>query len=211
MPNSTLRSTVLPGAGLAVAGAVIVLLSPVLDLKLEAALLGAAVGATAALVPDRGALVRLAGIAAGTAVAWLGYGVRAQYLPFSTLSHALAVVGVLLACTALVAATGSRVPLWSVVLGAGAFAGAFELTYTGAPQLLVSNSIPTLTSLLISVAAGFAAAIVVDTRSSVPHTPSVLGDERASRAPESLPHQHNDFQLITTRFPDNPAHLEKTR
>ena len=68
------------------------------------ALLGAALGAVVALVPDRTPLVRLGGFAAGFVAAFIGYVLRAALLPDTSAGRAVAVVIVLLLCVGVSAA-----------------------------------------------------------------------------------------------------------
>ena len=69
--RASMRKNVLVGLVLTVAAVVVVLVSSVFDLELEsAALLGAALGAVVALVPDRSPMMRLAGFAGGFVAAW---------------------------------------------------------------------------------------------------------------------------------------------
>jgi len=157
-----MRATLLAGVTLAVAAVLVVLLSSALDLELESvALLGAALGAVVALVPDRTPLARLAGFAAGFAAAWIGYAVRARFLPDTDGGRAVAVGLVILLCVGITAATVNRLPLWSTLLGTAALAGAYEFTYAAAPPELLSTSLSTGTTLLLNVAVGFLAAAVV--------------------------------------------------
>ena len=68
-----MRRTLVAGLVLAVAAVLVVLVSSGLDLELESvALLGGALGAVVALVPDRSPLVGLGGFAAGLVAAWIG-------------------------------------------------------------------------------------------------------------------------------------------
>jgi hypothetical protein len=154
-----MRKTLLVGLSLAAAAIVAVLVSGAFDLELESvALMGAAMGAVVALVPDRTPLSRLAGFGAGFLVAWVGYAVRASALPDSVGGKAVAVAFVVLAVTAIVLVTRERLALWSTLLGAGTFAGAYELTYVAAPPEMLSTSMSTATTLLINLALGFLAA-----------------------------------------------------
>jgi hypothetical protein len=157
-----MRATLLAGVTLAVAAVLVVLLSAALDLELESvALLGAALGAVVALVPDRTPLARLGGFAAGFVAAWIGYAVRAGFLPDTAGGRAAAVGLVILLCVGVTAATVDRLPLWSTLLGTAGLAGAYELTYAAAPPELLSTSLSTGTTLLLNVAVGFLVAAVV--------------------------------------------------
>lgn len=151
-----MRRTVLVGAVLTVAATLVVLLSDLLDLKLESVtLLGVALGAVVALVPDRSPLTRLVGFLAGFGLAWAGYLLRAGVFPDSTGGRAVTVALVLGLCVAVAAASLGRIPLWATFLGAGAMAGAYEYTFAAAPPEVVSTSTSTATSLLMTAAVGF--------------------------------------------------------
>jgi hypothetical protein len=150
------------GVVLAVAAMLVVALSAQLGLDLEStALLGAALGAVVALVPDRTPSARLAGFAAGFVVAWVGYVLRAAFLPDTTSGRAVATGVVVLLCVAVAAVTRERLPLWTTLLGTAALTGAYEFTYAAAPPELASTSLSTATTLLLNVAVGFLAASVV--------------------------------------------------
>lgn len=157
-----MRRNMLTGVLLAAAAVLVVALSAAFDLDLESvALLGAALGAVVALVPDQGPLARLTGFAGGFIIAWVGYVLRALYLPDTSSGRAVAAGLVVLACTALAVASVRRLPLWSTLLGAGAFAGAYEFTYNQAPPELLETSVSTATTMLLTVGIGFLAASAV--------------------------------------------------
>lgn len=154
-----MRKSLLAGLVLALAAMVVVIIGSVLDLGLESvALLGAAMGAVVALVPDRTPGSRLGGFAIGFVVAWVGYLFRAQFMPDTAGGRAVVVGVVVLLCVALTAAGRGRIALWSVLLGAGAFAGAYEFTYNQAPPEILSTSVSTATTMAFNVAVGFLAA-----------------------------------------------------
>lgn len=148
------------GVVLAVGAAVTMLVSEAFDLGLESVvLLGAALGAVIALVPDATPARRLGGAAAGFAVAFLGYVLRAAYLPDSASGRAVAVALVVLLCVGIAAATMQRLPLWSLLLGTAGLTGAYELTYAAAPPRLLETSLSTGSALALNVALGFALAL----------------------------------------------------
>lgn len=176
-----MRRSVLAGLGLALTAGCLVALGAALDLELQpVALLGLAIGAVVALVADRSVGYRLSGLVAGVAAAWLGYLVRAQFLPDTEAGRAVFATLVVVLATGLVAASRDRLPLWSVLLGSAAFAGAFEAAYAAAPALVVSTSMSAATPLLFAIAAGFLAATVV---APAPSAPSVT----LARTPEREP------------------------
>ena len=137
-----MRKTVLVGLVLAVAAVVVVLVSSAFDLELEsAALLGAALGAVVALVPDRSPMMRLAGFAGGFVAAWIGYIVRAALLPDSAGGRAVAVGLVVVLCVAIAAVSMGRLALWSTLLGTAGFTGAYEFTFAAAPPEVAATSL----------------------------------------------------------------------
>ncbi|CAN5478427.1 hypothetical protein BH10ACT10_BH10ACT10_11500 [soil metagenome] len=157
-----MRRTLVAGVVLAVAAVLVVIVSSALDLELESvALLGGALGAVVALVPDRGPLVRLGGFVAGFVAAWIGYVVRAALLPDTSGGRAVAVGLVVLLCVAITAVSRNKLPLWTTLLGTAALTGAYEFTFAAAPPELASTSVSTATTLLLNVAVGFLAAALV--------------------------------------------------
>jgi hypothetical protein len=156
------RNTLYAGAVLALAAMFAVLAGSALDLDLESvALLGAAMGAVIALVPDRTPLTRLGGFVAGFVIGWAGYFIRAQFMPDTSTGRAVAVGVVVVLCVAVAALSAERITLWTVILGAGAFAGAYEFTYNAAPPEILSTSLSTATTMAFNVAVGFLAGALV--------------------------------------------------
>jgi hypothetical protein len=167
-----MRKSLLVGVVLASAAGLMVLLGSALDLELESvALLGGALGAVVALVPDRTALTRLGGFAAGFVAAWIGYVVRAAVLPDTSSGRAVAVVVTVLLCTAVALATRERLPLWTLLLGTAALTGAYEFIYAAAPPELMTTSVSTATTLFLSVSLGFAAGLLGTPSTSSVETP----------------------------------------
>ncbi len=175
-----MRKTLLAGLLLAVAAVVVVWVSAVFGLELESvALLGAALGAVVALVPDRSPAARLGGFAAGFVAAWLGYILRAAVLPDTAGGRAVAVGLVVLLCVGATAVSMNRLPLWSTLLGTAALSGAYEFTFAAAPPEVMSTSMSTATTLLFNVAVGFLAAALVA-------PPAATGEHKAPRAPRRV-------------------------
>lgn len=155
--RASMRRTLLVGAVLTVAATLVVLLSDWLDLELEpVALLGVALGAVVALVPDRSPLMRLAGFLAGFFLAWGGYLLRAGVFPDTTGGLAAAVALVLGLCVVVAAVSLGRIPLWSTFLGAAAMVGAYEYTFAAAMPEVMTTSPSTATSFLVTAGVGFA-------------------------------------------------------
>jgi hypothetical protein len=160
--RARMRKSIFAGVVLALAAALVMWLSAAFDLELESVvLLGTAVGAVVALVPDRTPLARFLGFAAGFLAAWVGYFVRAALLPDTAGGRAVAVGLILLLCVAVVAASLGRLPLWSSLLGAAALAGGYEYTYAAAPPEVASTSVSAATSLLFCLAVGYLVAAMV--------------------------------------------------
>lgn len=150
-----MRRILLTGALLAVAGALAVLLGEALSLDLRNTLYGAALGAVLGLVPDRSVVARMGGFLLGVVLGWLGYAIRAQFLPDSVGGQIIAVVLVVLLITLAAALTFGRIPMWSLLLGAAALIGAYEYLYSAAPYNFLSESVVAVSSLLVTVALGF--------------------------------------------------------
>ena len=177
-----MRRTLLAGVILAVAAVLMVRLGSWLNLDLESvALMGGALGAVLALVPDRTPLFRLLGFGAGFVAAWIGYLLRTVALPDTSSGRAVAVGLVVLLCVGVTAATMDRLPLWTTLLGTAALSGAYELTYAAAPPELLSTSMTTASTLLLSVGVGFLAAAFV--------APTSQPDRPVSSRHEPEPHE----------------------
>ena len=169
-----MRTHLFAGLGLAATATVLVILGSALELELQpVALPGAAIGAVLALVADRSAGARLAAFAAGFAAAWIGYLVRAQFLPDTDGGRAAFAGLVVLLGLAVVLIARDRLPLWGALLGAAAFAGAFEAAYAAAPAQVLSTSMSSATPLLFTVGAGFLVATLV-----APAAPATTAAER---------------------------------
>lgn len=153
---------VLPGAALAIAGGLIVLVGSWLSLDLEpVALLGAAAGGVVGLVPDRSPLARVVGFAAGLAIAWAGYGVRAALLPDTAGGRAVAVFVVMALVTVVAAATLGRLPLWSLLVGVVAMVGSYEELYAASPSQFLTTSPSAATTVLLAASIGFVASALL--------------------------------------------------
>jgi hypothetical protein len=153
-----MRRTLLGGLLLVAAAFLTVLIGDWLDLELdEVAVLGIGTGAVVALVPDATATRRLAGFALGVVVTVLAYYFRASLTPDTATGRAVFVALVVALCVGVTLASLERLPLWSTLLGAAAFAGSFEATYNTAVPRVVDLSIGALTTLVLCVAVGFVA------------------------------------------------------
>lgn len=164
-----MRRTTFVGGILAVSAFLVVILGDLLDLKLEpVALLGVTLGAVIGLVPDRRPSLRLAGFVIGLVVAWIGFIVRAGLLPDSAAGRAVTVAVVIALVTAIAAASANRLPLWSLLVGAAAMAGAYEYTFAAAPPEVASTSLSTATALLVTAGVGYLVIALTAPRPAAP-------------------------------------------
>ena len=149
-----MRKSLLSGCLLAVMAAVVIGLGNVFGLDLEhVALLGAALGGTLGLVPDRSPGAQVGGFAVGFLAAWLGYALRAAVLPGRDLRSGCRRVPARPAWPRGLAGTRGRLPLWSTLLGVAAIVGAYEAAYTPPrPEGLRRSPTTTATSLLAAAA-----------------------------------------------------------
>ena len=179
-----MRTTLLSGVVLTAGSILLILLSSSLGLDVETvALMGAGGGAAVALIPHRSPMLRLAGFLVGFAFSWLGYLLRAGFLPDSPSGHALAVGLVVALCSGVAVATRDRIPLWSTLLGAAVLAGSYETAYVEAPSQVLSTSMSTSTSVLLAVAFGFFAAALVAPQ--VPEAPPSVDGAPADPSPKT--------------------------
>jgi hypothetical protein len=178
-----MRPTAVGGIILAVATFLLVLFGEALDLDLErTALTGAALGAVLALVPDRSPLFRAVGGLAGFLVGWAGYALRAGLLPDTSFGRAVAALVVVLLLMGIALATFTRVPLWSLLVGAAAMSAAYETTFMITPSAFPYESPTAATQVALAAGVGFLAAsflgAAVDDR---------RGEERRRQSPVDRP------------------------
>ncbi len=153
-----MAKNVVGGLVLAVVAALIVGLGAFLGLDLApVALLGATLGGVIGLVPDRAPWQRVVGFLAGFLLAWIGFALRAAVLPDSSSGRAVAAFLVVAACMGVAAASRSRLPLWSFLVGAAAIVGSYEETYMNAPSQFLRESPTAATTVLLAVALGYLA------------------------------------------------------
>lgn len=150
-----MKSLAIRGAVLAAFGALTIGLGHLLGLDLDqVALLGVALGGVIGLVPDRSQTERIVGFLAGFGLAWIGFAVRAAVLPDTSLARAVVVFLMILAAMGISLASASRLPLWSLLVGAAAMVGAYEQTYAASPSLFVTDSPTAATTVLLAAAMG---------------------------------------------------------
>jgi hypothetical protein len=159
-----MRQSVVAGLLLAAATGLLILISDPLSLDVEQfALVGVLLGAVLGLMKDITVWDRLAGFAIGLAAAWVSYGVRAGFLPDSSVGRAVALVGLVLFLVLVVWLAGGRLDLAPMLLGVAALAGAYELTFIEAPPRFFQESPVALTGVLLAAAVGFACTVLAAT------------------------------------------------
>ena len=98
---------------------------------------------------------RIAAVVIGLVVSMIGFVIRAALLPDTSSGRAVYVAVVIVICVVIAGLTKNRMPLWGLLLGAAAFAGAYEAVYNVAPPELPTTSVDTLLAMLLCVAVGF--------------------------------------------------------
>lgn len=157
-----MNTRVVKGVVLALFGALTIAFGHLLGLDLDqVALLGVTLGGVIGLVPDRTLAQRLTGFAIGFVLAWIGFAVRASMLPDIAAARALVVFGVIVISMLIVVATGSRIPLWSTLVGSAAMVGAYEQTYAASPSLFLTDSPTAATTVLLAVAMGVLGSVLL--------------------------------------------------
>lgn len=157
-----MKTRVIKGAVLALFGALTIAFGHLLGLDLDqVALLGVTLGAVIGLVPDRTLTQRITGFAIGFVLAWMGYALRAGLLPDIAAARAIVVFGVIAVAMLVAIASGSRIPLWSILVGTAAMVGAYEQTYAAAPSLFVTDSVTAATTVLMAVAMGVLGSVLL--------------------------------------------------
>jgi len=150
------RSTLLSGALLAVVAGLLCLVGEALGLNTQhVALVGGALGGVVGLVQDRTPAMRATGFLIGLFIAWLGFAVRALYLPDSASGRAVAAVAVVAVCVAFTAGSGEKIPLWTLLLGAAAMVAVYEETYTADSPAFLAQSPSAATGVLLAAGIGF--------------------------------------------------------
>jgi hypothetical protein len=161
-PGGVRTRTALVGSALALTAGLLADHGAVLGADLpKTALFGAAAGAVLGLVPDRSPAPRALAFLAGFVAAWVGYGLRAGYLPDIPAGRAIAAVVVVGLVTAVATTTAGRLPLWAGLLGAATLLGSYETTFAADPAAFVEQSMTAATTVLLTAALGFLVASVL--------------------------------------------------
>ena len=182
MTSVRLRTCVVGGA-LAASAGLLAAKGSVLGADLpHHALLGAALGAVLALVSDRSVAGRVGGFVVGFGGAWIGYALRAGFLPDTGAGRAVAVIAVVAVVTTAAVASAGRLPLWSGLLGAGTLLGAYESAFAANPGAFLSDSVTAITTVLVAAGLGLVVTTAVDG-----FLAPATADEAAERPEVALP------------------------
>ena len=157
-----MKRTLFAGFALALVAFAAVYIGDALNLGLPNPLLGVAVGGVLALAPGGQKLGRLAGFLIGVLLALVGYGINAQFMPSSSSGVAVTAALTLALATGAAAVAFGRMPLWSVLLGVGGYAGAYDYVYNDKPYDFLSSSVLTLGTFLVVFGLGYLAGALVD-------------------------------------------------
>lgn len=177
----SVRSSVLAGVLLIILGAIVIEHGARFGIQLvHLGEMGLAIGAVLGLVPDRAPALRAGSFAVGFFAAWLGFALRAGFLPDIPLGRAIATVIVLALVTIATAVSFGRFPLWAGLLGVAAFSGGYEATFSASPATFISDSMTDATTIALAVGLGFLGATLVD---SLAH----LRAEKPAAPPEAPP------------------------
>jgi hypothetical protein len=157
-----MKRTLFGGLALALAAVLTVYVSDALDLGLPNPLLGASIGGGLALIPGGHKVGRLVGFIVGGALAFVGYGINAQFMPSASVGIALTAALTLGLGTAAAALSFGHMPLWSVLLGIAGFTGAYDFTYSDKPYDFLNSAVATPVGMLVAFGIAYMAGALVD-------------------------------------------------
>jgi hypothetical protein len=168
------------GLLLAVAALVIYLLPGELGTPaLAYTVLGLAAGAVVGLLPHANPVVQLCGFVLGLLLAFASFVVRGGLLPYTKLSSALVVLLLLAIITGITALFRSSAWFVAMLLGAGTFYGAVEVTFQALPSAYLAASTVALASIVFSFGIGYAISALLGLR--------LAPASQAPAAPSSIP------------------------
>jgi hypothetical protein len=186
--SSVRMRTLVTGIALAVAAFLLADQGAIFGADLpKVALMGAAAGAVLGLVNGSLPVARLGGFLTGFAAAWIGYALRAGFLPDIPMGRAIAAVVVVGVITAVAVASANRLPMWTGFLGAATLLGSYETTFAATPTEFVSDSMTAVTTSLLAAALGFLVTVLLaETGSlSTTKTPEVVNLDAEVPAPRA--------------------------
>jgi hypothetical protein len=158
--SSVRMHALITGLALAVAGALLALSGGLFGSDLpKVALLGTAAGAVLGLVPDRSPGARSLAFVSGLLATWLGYALRAGFLPDTGTGRAIAYVIIVALVTAVAVISANRLPMWACFVGVAAMAGAYEVVFTATPTAFKGESMTAVTTAVLATAFCFVVSV----------------------------------------------------
>jgi len=157
-----MKRTLFAGFALAIVAFAAVYIGDALNLGLPNPLLGVPVGAVLALAPGGQKLGRYLGFLIGVVIALVGTAINAQFMPSSSSGVAVTAALTLALVTIAAAVSFGRMPLWSLLLGAGGFAGSYDYIYNDKPYEFLNTSTLALGTFMVLVNLGYLTAALMD-------------------------------------------------
>lgn len=117
-------------------------------------------GALLGLYQQKSPGMRIGAFFLGFIVGWLGYVLRAAFLPDSYVAEGIAAFIGIAIVTIVCGLTRGKLPLWGAILGLIAITGAYNSTFTAAPYDFVSSSLATTGALLAAAGIGMLAVVL---------------------------------------------------
>lgn len=168
-----MKRVLVSGVALAVLAAIAVLIGASLNIALGSTLFAGAIGAVLGLVPDRSPLARIGGFLIGFVIAWVMYGIQAQFLPQINVSNAIMTLVTIIIVTIIAALAHNKIPFWSFLLGAAAISGAYGVQFGSSPELFLTQSVAAAGGVLFVAALGMVAAMLAEMIQSESSEPNI--------------------------------------
>jgi hypothetical protein len=147
------------GLALFGAAAVAITLDSLLGLGLGFVVLGIAIGGVLGLVQDGNAIGRMLAYVIGVVIVLAAYLGRVLVGNSSDLGLLVGSAVIIFAITLMAGVTKNWLPLWAGLLGAVTVIGAYETAFEIAPQNILSELLPEVSTALVPVALAFLATV----------------------------------------------------
>lgn len=150
-----MRRVLVAGVLLAFLAALAIWIGSLFNISMGSTLFGVAIGAVLALVPGFSPVTKIIGFVVGFVVAFAMYAVQALFLPLATIGSVVGVFLTVIILTIIAALAHSKLPFWSLLLGAAGIAGAYGAQFLAAPQNLAIEGVAAAGSGLFLAALGY--------------------------------------------------------
>lgn len=190
-----MKRTFVVGGFLAVFTFLAVVLGAWAQLGLDNVLFATGCGALLGLYQQRSPGMRIGAFFLGFVVGWLGYVLRAAFLPDSFVAEGIAAFIGIAIVTIICGLTRNKLPFWGAMLGLIAITGAYNAAFTAAPYDFVSSSLATTGALLAAAGIGMLAVVLgqliagpdpeLDAGASVPAQQPSGGSEPDANNPDA--------------------------